>query len=196
MAKSVFRKTRRSWWRYLLYLVILLVLAGLAARFVLPHTGFHGWGHHDRGGDGYSWDGGGKDRDGKGREGKRGKWRGVPGCPREQRWIETRIFMGRDIDGDRLGVSEADWRDFLDSEIRTRLPDGFSVADVYGYSAADNPNHQKWTKVLILLHDGSEGKRAALDGIADAYLARFEKNAILRTDAFSCVEFRFNAPAG
>ena len=193
---NVMRKGR-GWFKNALLVLLLLVLAVVAFRSLFPQLA-HDWGmgggHH---GEAYHE---GRDHD----HGKwwrhhvvgKGPWGGLLACPKEQRWIQTRVYMGRDVERDRLGVSEAEWKDFLDSEIRMRLPDGFSVEDVYGYSAEDNPDHQKWTKVLILLHDGSEEKRAALEEIKNAYLERFPRQGVLRSDSVACVEFRFNGADG
>ncbi len=35
-------------------------------------------------------------------------------------------------DESKKGISEADWRDFLDREVTPRFPSGLSVVDVYG----------------------------------------------------------------
>ena len=192
-------KQRRGWFRNALLALLLFVLAAVAFRALFPQLahhlgmghGHHGEAYHEAHGDEYD-------------HGKwwrhhvfgKGPWHGMRSCPKENRWIQTRIYMGRDVDRNRLGVSEAEWNSFLDDEIRTRLPDGFSVEDVYGYSAVDNPDHQKWTKVLILLHDGSEAKLTALDEIKAAYLGRFPQQAVLRSDSVACVEFVFGQGDG
>lgn len=186
---------RKGWFKNALLVLLLAVLAVVAFRSLFPELG-HGWRHHgyhhdeahDEAHDGEyrhsHWE-----KYGKRGWGRLGAWKGMLACPKDERWIKTRLYMGRDIDGDKLGVSDSAWAAFLDKEIRTRLPDGFSVADVYGYSATDNPNHEKWTKVLILLHDGSEEKRAALAEIAEAYLAQNSQHSVLRSETVACVKF-------
>lgn len=178
---------RKGWFKDSLLVLLLLILAVGAFKALFPgllhHGGHSGESRHEGHNDGHGqawWQ----------RAAAKGPWKGMLDCPADQLWIQTRLYMGRDADRSRLGVSEEDWQDFLDAEIRTRLPDGFSVSDVYGFSAEDNPNHEKWTKVLILLHDGSKEKRAALDEIANAYLERFSENATLRSDSVACIEFR------
>ena len=192
-------KLGRGWFKNALLALLLLVLVLAAFRALFPQLAHHlGMGHGHRG-EAYH-EGHGEEYD----HGKwwrrhafgKGPWRDMLSCPKEQRWIQTRIYMGRDVNNDSLGVGEQDWRDFLDREIRTRLPDGFSVEDVYGYSAEENPSHRKLTKVLILLHDGSEEKLKLLDEIAGAYLDQFSRQAVLRSDSVACVEFLIGKEGG
>src|SRR5579872_2119619 len=48
-------------------------------------------------------------------------------------WVDTKLYFGLGlIDRPEQGVSEADWRGFLDREVTPRFPNGLSVLDVYG----------------------------------------------------------------
>ena len=180
-------RKRGGWFRNAFLALLLVILAVWAVRELIPELG---WSYHSKSGAWYEeyshwW----RRADGEYGPGRLGAWKGMFACPTEQRWVETRLYMGRETDGDKLDVSDADWNRFLDAEIRTRLPDGFSVADVYGFSSVDNPNHEKWTKVLILLHDGSDEKRAVLDEITDAFLEQTNQRWVLRSEKVACVEF-------
>jgi hypothetical protein len=49
------------------------------------------------------------------------------------RWVDTRLYFGLGpADAPDKGVSEAEWRAFLDKEVTPRFPAGLSVVDVYG----------------------------------------------------------------
>lgn len=48
-------------------------------------------------------------------------------------WVDTKLYFGLGpVDHPERGVSEADWRGFLDREVTPRFPQGLSVMDVYG----------------------------------------------------------------
>ena len=48
-------------------------------------------------------------------------------------WVETKLYFGLGpADDASKGVSEAQWRAFLDKEVTPRFPAGLSVVDVYG----------------------------------------------------------------
>jgi hypothetical protein len=49
------------------------------------------------------------------------------------RWVDTKLYFGLGpADDPAKGVSEAEWRAFLDKEVTPRFPAGLSVVDVYG----------------------------------------------------------------
>ncbi|WP_158945395.1 DUF3574 domain-containing protein [Granulicella sp. S190] len=60
--------------------------------------------------------------------------KGDPAHPaKTQRWVDTKLFFGLGpADAPGQGVSEASWRNFLDTEVTPRFPSGLSVIDVYG----------------------------------------------------------------
>ena len=48
-------------------------------------------------------------------------------------WVDTKLYFGLGLaNAPDKGVSEAQWRDFLDKEVTPRFPSGLSVVDVYG----------------------------------------------------------------
>src|SRR5215471_12774980 len=50
-----------------------------------------------------------------------------------QGWVDTRLYFGLGpADHPERGVSETEWRAFLDREVTPRFPSGLSVLDVYG----------------------------------------------------------------
>jgi hypothetical protein len=103
------------------------------------------------------------------------------------RWAETRLFMGRGSEGGQV-VSDDDFEQFLDNEIRTRFPDGFTVLDAGGHwGSEDGKRYSEQTKLLLLLHDGS--KYDTVDEIGEEYLEQFDQSSVLRADGFACVKF-------
>ena len=54
-----------------------------------------------------------------------------PGTTRN--WVDTKLYFGLGpADRPEQGISEAEWRAFLDREVTPRFPAGLSVLDVYG----------------------------------------------------------------
>jgi hypothetical protein len=50
-----------------------------------------------------------------------------------QGWVDTQLYFGLGpADDASKGISEAEWRKFLDKEVTPRFPAGLSVVDVYG----------------------------------------------------------------
>ena len=48
-------------------------------------------------------------------------------------WVDTKLYFGLGpADHPEQGISEADWRAFLDAVVSPRFPAGLSVLDVYG----------------------------------------------------------------
>jgi hypothetical protein len=48
-------------------------------------------------------------------------------------WVDTTLYFGLGpADHPEQGISETEWRNFLDREVTPRFPAGLSVVDVYG----------------------------------------------------------------
>ena len=102
-------------------------------------------------------------------------------------FVAGHLLMGRGGDGG-TAVSDADWQQFVNDEIRPRLPRGFSVFHIDGYSGdGDGGFYSEQSVMLYLLHDGSE--RDTLEAIGDAYREKFNRGFVLHAENFSCVRF-------
>ena len=104
-------------------------------------------------------------------------------------WQETQLFLGRDSPGGE--VTEAQWQRFLDEVVAPRFQDGFTVLDADGFylpEGAAKAEDEK-SKLLIVLYPDRDSGGRALQEIAAAYVARFEQQAVLRTDRPVCVDF-------
>ncbi|WP_420133594.1 DUF3574 domain-containing protein [Rhodopseudomonas sp.] len=104
--------------------------------------------------------------------------------------LSAELAFGRNI-GDRLGVSDADFKRFAADEITPRFPDGFTVLDGVGQwhdPARDRIVHEK-TKLVMLVFAEDPAKAAALTEIADAYKRRFKQQGVLVAMRPSCVSF-------
>ena len=99
------------------------------------------------------------------------------------------LIFGRDIEG-RAGVSDEDWRRFIDEDVTPRFPDGFSVMDVQGQWRASNGTLiREPSKALYIVLDGGPDDGAKIAHIRDAYKQRFRQQSVLLVTRPGCVSF-------
>jgi uncharacterized protein DUF3574 len=100
------------------------------------------------------------------------------------------LLLGRKI-GDRLGVSETQFLNFLDREITPRFPDGLTVYDARGQYRDSDRNRivREPSKVVMIVLPGSPEDMALLNEIADAYKKRFRQQSVGIVLRQACVSF-------
>lgn len=89
-----------------------------------------------------------------------------------QGWVETELYFGLGpADVPEKGVSEASWRNFLDSEVTPRFPSGLSVADVYGQWQGKNQTQPERirSKMLIIDYPGTAENDQRIEVIRAAW---------------------------
>ncbi|MEQ8393970.1 DUF3574 domain-containing protein [Thalassobaculum sp.] len=105
-------------------------------------------------------------------------------------WVETTLYMGRG-QPDGGVVTDTQVQAFVDDIIVPAFPDGFTVADARGHwlDRATGRGIGETTVMLIVAHPPGAGSDAALQRVADAYIARFNQSAVLRSSHPVCVTF-------
>lgn len=99
------------------------------------------------------------------------------------------LYFGRNI-GDVAGVSDADWRVFLDEEVTPRFPDGLTVMDAAGqWRGAGGTLGREASKVVMIVLSGSADERSRLEAVREAYKRRFRQEAVLLVEHPACVAF-------
>ncbi|MDP1738243.1 MAG: DUF3574 domain-containing protein [Caulobacter sp.] len=99
------------------------------------------------------------------------------------------LFFGRNI-GDAPGVSDADWRAFIDQEVTPRFPDGLTVIDAAGqWRGPGGAVVREPSKVLLVVLSGAPGERDRLDAIRAAYKARFRQDSVMLLERQGCAGF-------
>ena len=92
-------------------------------------------------------------------------------------WVRSELYFGvgrEDAPSDRPqadAIDEARWRRFLDEEVTPRFPDGLTVLDGYGqwlFRGEAGP-HRLRSKVLVILHEDTPGRRTDIDAIRLAW---------------------------
>lgn len=99
------------------------------------------------------------------------------------------LVFGRNI-GSGLGVSEADWQAFMDTEVTPRFPEGLTVFDAAGqWRGVNGAIIAEPSKVLLLVLAGASGEAEKIEAIRAAYRARFRQDAVLLIERPACVAF-------
>jgi hypothetical protein len=111
-------------------------------------------------------------------------------CPIGQDRAHTvEMVFGRN-DGDRLAVSDNDWRRFIDEEVTPRFPDGLSVMDVQGqWRAPGGMLVREPSKIIYLVLDGGPDDPAKIANIREHYKQRFHQKSVLLVSQTACVSF-------
>ncbi|WP_109484305.1 DUF3574 domain-containing protein [Occallatibacter savannae] len=107
-------------------------------------------------------------------------------------WVDTRLYFGLGpADQPGKGVSEMEWRAFLDREVTPRFPDGLSVLDVYGQWQGKNEKapERLRTKCLVIEYPNTAENRAKVDAIRVAWKAKTGDQSVMRVTEPADVSF-------
>ena len=118
---------------------------------------------------------------------------GDPAHPgRTQGWVDTKLYFGLGtIDRPEQGVSEAQWREFLDREVTPRFPAGLSVLDVYGQWQGKNQSGPKRlrSKMLIIDYPDTQENRDKIEAIRAAWKQKTGDQSVMRVTEPADVSF-------
>lgn len=98
-------------------------------------------------------------------------------------WVDTKLYFGLGpIEPADKGISESQWRDFLDKEVTPRFPDGLSVVDVYGQWQGKNEGapERLRSKMLIIDYPDTSENREKIEAIRTAWKQRTGDQSVLR----------------
>ena len=111
-------------------------------------------------------------------------------CPADLHTATTaELYFGRDI-GQEVGVSDEDWRGFLESEVSSRFPAGLSVSDVFGqWRGPKGAFVREPSKAVLLVLAGVPDEAGKLRAIRAAYKTRFHQDSVLLIERTACVSF-------
>ncbi len=113
-----------------------------------------------------------------------------PACPAGQEYRHTaQLFFGRNV-GDKAGVSEADFRRFVDEELTPRFPDGLTVLDGGGqWRGEENRLIREASKVVLIVLPKGREVPGRIEVVRSAYKARFRQDSVLLITQAACVSF-------
>jgi Protein of unknown function (DUF3574) len=107
-------------------------------------------------------------------------------------WVDTKLYFGLGLlDQPGQGISESEWRDFLDREVTPRFPAGLSVLDVYGQwqgKNATSPSRLR-SKMLIIDYPDTAENRDKVEAIRAAWKARTRDQSVMRVTEPADVSF-------
>lgn len=114
----------------------------------------------------------------------------LPTCPAGQEAHRTaQLFFGRNID-DKPGVSEAEFRKFMDEDVTPKFPDGLTVMDGGGqWRGEENRLIREASKVVLIVLPKGREVSGRIDTVRNAYKTRFHQEAVLLITQAACVSF-------
>jgi hypothetical protein len=87
-------------------------------------------------------------------------------------------------------VSEAEWANFLDSEVARAFPAGLTVLTAPGqWRASDGHIEKEMSKMLVIWYERNARNSAEIERIRSLYKRRFEQDSVMRVESTSCVSF-------
>ena len=107
-------------------------------------------------------------------------------------WVNTQLYFGLGPAGDAgKGVSEADWRAFLDKEVTPRFPAGLSVLDVYGqWQSKGQPAPERIrTKMLVIVYPENATNEHSIESIRVAWKAKTHDQSVMKVTEHADVSF-------
>jgi hypothetical protein len=107
-------------------------------------------------------------------------------------WVDTELYFGLGpADHLEKGISEAQWREFLDKQVTPRFPSGLSVVDVYGQWQGKNQNapERLRSKMLVIDYPDTAENRAKIEAIRSAWKEQTGDQSVLRVTAPVDVSF-------
>lgn len=109
-----------------------------------------------------------------------------------QAWVRTELYFGLGpADQPDQGISEAQWRDFLDREVTPRFPSGLSTVNLYGqWQGKDESEPSRLrSKVLIILYPATQENKAKIDAVRAAWKQLTGDQSVLRVTQPADVSF-------
>ena len=109
-----------------------------------------------------------------------------------QGWVDTHLYVGLGpADAPEKGVSEAEWRDFLDKEVTSRFPAGLSVVDVYGqWQGKDEKVPERIrSKMLIIDYPGTADNDQRIEAIRAAWKKKTGDQSVMKVTQRADVSF-------
>ena len=109
-----------------------------------------------------------------------------------QGWVDTRLYFGLGpADHPEQGITETQWRAFLDREVTPRFPDGLSVIDVYGQwqGKQESAPERLHSKLLVIYYPDTSDNRGKIEAVRAAWKQRTGDQSVLRVTQPADVSF-------
>lgn len=98
-------------------------------------------------------------------------------------WQRSELYFGLSRRG-ADDVTEAEWRQFIESEVVPAFPGGFTELIATGHFRQDGTSRHEPVRVLVILNppEQIEAVGRKLDALGRSYCRRFSQDAVLRAD--------------
>lgn len=111
------------------------------------------------------------------------------GLPVGETLVRSELVFGR-ARPDGSTVSEGEWQGFVDAHVTPRFPEGLTMIDAAGqYRTRAGLLVRESSKILVLLHQGSDRQRSAIEDIRAIYKRLFDQEAVLLITTLARVAF-------
>lgn len=107
-------------------------------------------------------------------------------------WVNTQLYFGLGPAEDAAkGVSEGEWRAFVDKEVTPRFPAGLSVVDVYGqWQSKGQPKTERIrTKMLVIVYPETATNEHSIEAIRVAWKAKTHDQSVMKVTEHADVSF-------
>lgn len=114
-----------------------------------------------------------------------------PSCGAGEEPMRTaQLFFGQNI-GDKPGVSDAEFRKFVDEVLTPRFPEGLTVLDGGGqWTGPENKLIREAAKVVVLVIPRKDlHTQHKLGEVRQAYVQRFRQDSVMMVSQRACVSF-------
>lgn len=110
----------------------------------------------------------------------------TPSCPTSQERLRTaQMFFSQ-----KPGVSDAEFRKFVDEELTPRFPDGLTILNGGGqWGGSENQLIREASKVVVIVLPPKGDPTAKVEAARGAYKKRFQQETVLLVTQASCVSF-------
>ena len=114
-------------------------------------------------------------------------------CGNQNKWVRYELCMGLSIDSGKNVISETQWQQFLEKEIVTRFPNGFTIFDAKGYWHDQTSIYTEPSKIFMVVALKNNETRNKIRSIANSYIETFNQDAVLQITTDAEIEFHQNA---
>lgn len=116
--------------------------------------------------------------------------RELPACSPGTAMQKHELYFGLTQRGGER-IDDAQWRDFLASEVTPRFPEGLTVLDARGQWRDRDGGAiiRQPSRVLVVLRADTREAAAALADVRTAYRERFAQQSVLLVSAPVCADF-------
>jgi Protein of unknown function (DUF3574) len=100
------------------------------------------------------------------------------------------LYFGRGVEGGR-GVSDAQWREFVETALIREFPDGSSSFDAEGtwFSRRQGRTIVERSKLVSIVVPDARAVEARVARLIDDYKRRFDQDSVLRVERPVCFAF-------